>query len=253
MGDLFWNKLAGVVIGGVLLVMVIMELGHTLVPSHGAGELTAENTSYPVDWAALGAGSTGVVEEVETGPVDYSVVLAALDISAGERVFRRCAACHTVDEGGAHGVGPNLWDVVNRARNSIAAFGYSGAIPEGSWTFEALDQFIENPQAYAPGTAMNFRGLSNDEQRYALLGYLRSLSANPAPLPAPPPELQEAVDQLVNELNAGAAAVDDAMATAEDADAGDMAEAMNDDAATAAEAMADEALEEAVEAASDEQ
>jgi len=206
MGDLFWNKVAGVVIGGILVVLVITELGHMLVPSHGEGELTAENTSYPVNWASLGSGSEAAEEEVDTGPVDYGVLLAAADLSAGERVIRRCTSCHSVEEGGPNGTGPALWDVVGRQVASVAGFGYSGNLPAGEWTYEALDHFLTSPASYAPGTAMNFRGLSNPEQRINLIAYLRSLSNNPAALPAPLAAEAPAEDMPMDEAPAEDAA-----------------------------------------------
>ncbi|WP_291841862.1 cytochrome c family protein [Maricaulis sp.] len=205
MGELFWNKVAGVVLATVLGVLAITELGHLLVPSHAAHELTAENTAYPVDWAAIGSGpSTEVVEE---GPTDYGLVLAAADIGAGERAARRCAACHTFNEGGANGVGPNLWGIVNADIANHAGFSYSAALEglEGAWTYAALDAFIENPSGYASGTAMSFRGLGNDDTRLELIAYMRSLSNNPAPLPAPLAD------------TASLRAVDDAMGTAMEA------------------------------------
>lgn len=198
MGELFWNKVAGVVLATVLGVLAITELGHLLVPSHAAHELTAENTAYPVDWAALDSGHSA--EVIEEGPTDYGLVLAAADIGAGERAARRCVACHTFDQGGADGVGPNLWNIVG-ADIASGAFGYSNALQgiEGNWTYEALDAFIESPAGYASGTAMSFRGLGNDDTRLELIAYLRSLSDNPMALPAP----------LVE--TASAEAVDDAM------------------------------------------
>ncbi len=206
MGDLFFNKIAGVVIGTVLAVMGITELGHLLVPSHGAHELTAENTSYPVDWAALEAGGSASEAEVDTGPTDYGALLAAADMGNGERVARRCAACHTFEQGGSNGVGPNLWGVVGADIASHAGFSYSGALTslEGNWTFEALSHFIENPRAYAPGTAMSFNGLRDEAQRMDLLVYLRSLSDNPVPLPDPLPAADE-VSQDVSEMAEDAA------------------------------------------------
>ncbi len=195
MGDLFWNKVAGVIIGCVLVVMVILELGHMLVPSHSKGELTAENTAYPFDWAAIESGSTGAaMEEVDTGPVDFGLLLASADIGAGERVIRRCVSCHSVEEGGANGTGPALWDVVGRAIGGVDGFGYSAALGEmgGEWTYEALYGFLESPANYAPGTTMSFRGLAQQEQRINLIAYLRSLSNNPAALPDPLPAIEEA-------------------------------------------------------------
>ncbi|WP_297730806.1 cytochrome c family protein [uncultured Maricaulis sp.] len=216
MGELFWNKVAGAVLAIVLAVLAITELGHLLVPSHAAHELTAENTAYPVDWAAIGSGpSTEVVEE---GPTDYGLVLAAADIGAGERAARRCAACHTFEQGGANGVGPNLWGIVGADIASHDGFSYSGALEalDGVWTYEALDAFIENPSGYASGTAMSFRGLSNDDTRLELIAYMRSLSDNPMPLPAP---LADA---------APAEAVDDAMGAMDEA-AEDVAEQVQEE------------------------
>lgn len=230
MGDLFFNKVAGVVIGAVLAVMGITELGHLLVPSHAAHELTAENTSYPVDWAALEAGGSGSEAEVDTGPTDYGALLAAADMGNGERVARRCAACHTFEQGGANGVGPNLWGVVGADIAHHDGFSYSDALTslEGNWDFERLSHFIENPSAYAPGTAMSFRGLRDEAQRMDLLVYLRSLSDNPMPLPAPLP----AADEMVEEVSEMAEDAAEAM--------GDMA----DEATDAAAEMAHDATEE---------
>lgn len=199
MGDLFWNKVAGVLIGGVLVVMVIYEFGHIIVPSHGAEELTAENTSYPVDWASLGTVSSGPAEPEDTGPVDYGLLLAAADISAGERVVRRCAACHSFEEGGGNGVGPAMWDVVGRAKNAVAGFGYSGALGDGDWNYESLYLFLERPSAYAPGTSMSFQGLRNQDDRINLIAYLRTLSNNPVPLPDPLPAVEDAVEEVMDE------------------------------------------------------
>ena len=197
MGDLFWNKVAGVLIGAVLAVMAITELGHLLVPSHGAHELTDENTSYPVDWAAIESGG-GEAEPVEEGPTDYGLLLANADISNGERVARRCAACHNFEQGGANGVGPNLWGVVGADIATHAGFSYSGALEalEGEWTYEALNHFIESPASYAPGTAMSFRGLSDEAQRFDLIAYLHSLSDNPLPFPDPLPEESEMTEEV---------------------------------------------------------
>lgn len=238
MGDLFWNKVFGVIIGGVLVVLLIMELGHMLVPSHGADELTAENTAYPVDWDSLGSGATAAVEEEEAGPVDFGTLLAAANIDAGARSFRRCQACHTVDEGGPALQGPNLWEVVNRDIASVAGFNYSGALQDldGGWTFEALYGFIENPRGYAPGTSMSFAGLRDQNDRIDLIAYLRSLSASPAELPAPLAAAEAAVEDAAAEI------VDDAAAAMEDA--ADAAGDMIDDAAETVEDVAEEVTEE---------
>ena len=209
MGDLFWNKVFGVVIGGVLVVIVISQLGGMLVGSHDSLALDEEHVAYPVDWDALGGTGGQDVEEVIEGPTDYGVLLASADLNAGERVARRCASCHTFNEGGATGTGPNLWNTVNRPVASVAGFGYSAALQGlgGDWTYEALDGFLESPRNYANGTAMSFAGLRNEADRINLIAYMRSLSNNPAPLPAP---LAAAIDAVEDTAGETAAQVEDA-------------------------------------------
>lgn len=246
MGDLFWNKVAGVVIGGILVVLLIMELGHMLVPSHAADELTAENTAYPVDWANLGSGATAAAEEEEAGPVDFGTLLAAASVDSGARSFRRCQACHTVDEGGGALQGPNLYEIVNRDVASVAGFNYSGTLQdlEGSWTYEALYGFIENPRGYAAGTSMSFAGLRDETARIDLIAYLRSLSANPAALPAPLAAVEEAAAEVMDEAAAGMEDAADAAGDMMDEAAADAVETVDDTVEDVAEDVTEEGGEE---------
>ena len=118
-------------------------------------------------------------------PEPLGVRLADASAEAGERVFRQCAACHTVEQGGAARVGPPLWEVLGRDVAAVGGFGYSAALQgiEGEWTYDKLDHFLENPRGWAPGTSMAFAGLRRPEDRAAMLLYLRSLAAEPQPLP----------------------------------------------------------------------
>lgn len=112
-------------------------------------------------------------------------LLANADLKRGKRVFNKCKACHTVTEGGKNGIGPNLWNIVNRAPGAVAGFKYSSALAGLSakpWTYENLDAFLKKPRDYAKGTKMTFAGLKKDSDRAHLIAYLRSLSASPAPL-----------------------------------------------------------------------
>ncbi|WP_417482334.1 c-type cytochrome [Maricaulis sp.] len=235
MGDLFFNKIAGVVIGGILIILVITELGHMLVKSHAPEELTAENTIYPVDWAALEGGAASSAEAVVEGPTDYGLLLAAADAGAGERIARRCQSCHTFENGGADGTGPHLWGVVGRLVASAPGFNYSGALNElgGNWGYEELNGFLERPAAYAPGTNMTFAGLRDEGQRMDLIAYLRSLSDSPMALPDPLPAADEAMDAETIET-----AMDDAVTDAADAVA--PAEVPVDDMAAPEEQPAEE-------------
>jgi cytochrome c len=113
-------------------------------------------------------------------------MLAAADLAAGEKVAKKCKACHSFDEGGPNKIGPNLWDVVAKPIAGKEGYKFSDALSSRSgeaWTYEALDAFLENPKGWAPGTKMSFAGIKKPEQRAALIAYLRSLSGSPAPLP----------------------------------------------------------------------
>ena len=107
--------------------------------------------------------------------------LADLDPANGQAAARACQGCHTLDEGGAARVGPNLWGIVGRQIGSAEGYDYSDALKAKSgdtWTLEALDQFILNPRGFAPGTKMGYGGMKRDEQRLELLAYLRTLGGD---------------------------------------------------------------------------
>ena len=97
---------------------------------------------------------------------------------------RLCGSCHTFNEGGRSGVGPNLYGVVGASHGHVQAFNYSAAIKgkEGPWTYDQLNAWLASPRAYAPGNRMAFPGISNAQQRADVIAYLRSISPNaPAP------------------------------------------------------------------------
>lgn len=113
-------------------------------------------------------------------------LLAAADVASGESIAKKqCVSCHTFNEGGKAGVGPNLYGVVGMERGRMAGFNYSNAIKgkPGPWTFEDLNAWIAKPGLFAPGTRMTFQGLKSPQQRADIIVYLRSLSAKPVPLP----------------------------------------------------------------------
>ncbi len=115
---------------------------------------------------------------------DVMSMLASADAGKGASVFKKCKACHTPDQGGANRVGPNLWDIVGRAKGSAAGYKYSDAMMSkgGAWTLADLDGFLAKPKAFLPGTKMGFFGIKETADRAALIAYLNSLSATPKPL-----------------------------------------------------------------------
>jgi cytochrome c len=102
----------------------------------------------------------------------------AQDLEAGQRVFNQCRACHTVNQGGRNGVGPNLHGVFGRAAGAVEGFRYSARMRERAagglvWTEENLAAYIADPKAVVPGGSMSFVGLRQAEQRANLLAWLR--------------------------------------------------------------------------------
>lgn len=117
---------------------------------------------------------------------DIDAALTAADPARGERVFKKCAACHTIEQGGAKKVGPNLYDVVNGPVAAADGFKYSDALIEygGEWTLKRLDAFLTKPKDEVKGTKMSFAGLKKEEDRADLIVYLNTFSDNPLSLGA---------------------------------------------------------------------
>ena len=116
---------------------------------------------------------------------DVLIMLASAGASKGAKMFSKCKAYHTVENGGKNKVGPNLWDIVGRAKASAGGFAYSGALKKmnGEWSYGNLDTFLAKPKDFVPGTKMVFAGLNKAGHRAAMLAYLRSLSDAPKALP----------------------------------------------------------------------
>jgi cytochrome c len=181
---MFFNKIAAAGLVALLLFFGLPQLAIALRGGHhgGAHEEGAHPfPQYPIAYAAGDAAGGQAAE-----PVAFSALLAAADPKAGERRAGLCKSCHTFEKGGANGTGPNLWGVVGAAVASHAGYSYSGALKAagGDWNFDRLSAFLENSQAYVPGTAMVQR-FPKAEQRAELVAYLNTLSDSPLPLPAP--------------------------------------------------------------------
>ena len=132
-----------------------------------------------------GAGAEAETAAVVEGP-PLGELLAAADLGAGEKAIKKCTACHTFDNGGAHKIGPNLWNIVERPIAGAEGFAFSSALQDRgaeTWSYDNLDGFLAKPKDWAPGTKMSFAGLRKAGQRADLLAYLRTLSDTPVPLP----------------------------------------------------------------------
>ena len=106
---------------------------------------------------------------------------AAQDAEAGQRVFNQCRACHSINEGGRNGVGPNLHGIIGRKAGSSEGFRYSASLREKAeggltWNEETLRAYLANPKAVIPAGSMSYPGLRNEQQLNDLLAYLKANS-----------------------------------------------------------------------------
>jgi cytochrome c len=170
-------------IAGWALFAGIVGLGLSSISSHYFGA-DKPHRPHHLGYVIEGVEAEGGAEE---GP-PLATLLAAADVTKGETVFAKCTSCHTINAGGAAGIGPNLHGVMGTAIGSHApGFAYSEALKShgGNWTWENMDAWLKSPKAFANGTKMTFAGLGKAEDRAALLLYLNSQGSN-LPLPAAP-------------------------------------------------------------------
>ena len=167
-----FTKILGAVCGALLIFLMGNWAAETLyhVGASGHGDEEGHQMGYVIE---TGATESAEAEEAE---VDVAALIAAADAGKGEKVFSKCKACHKLDDG-ANGTGPHLFGVVNRVVDSVAGFGYSGALEAVAevWDYEHLFGFLENPKKYAPGTKMGFAGLKKPEDRANLIAYLETI------------------------------------------------------------------------------
>jgi len=131
--------------------------------------------------ASAASDSKNVVEE----KVDIVQLLALGDLVHGEKIFKKCSACHMIASGGKNMIGPNLWSVIGRTAGSVSDYKYSKAMVAYAkqWSFEEMNSYLIKPQAYIKGTKMAFAGLRKEKDRASVILYLNSKSASPKPLP----------------------------------------------------------------------
>ncbi len=176
-----FNKIIGALLGAVFVMFSVALVSDAIFASPAP-----EKPGFIVEAVEEEAGAGGPAAPTEE-PI--AVRLASADATAGQAVEKKCAACHTIENGGANKVGPNLWNIVNRPVASHEGFAYSGAIKEFSqggtvvWDYDHLDKFLTSPKGLIKGTAMGFAGLKNPTERANLIAYMRTFSDSPAPLP----------------------------------------------------------------------
>tara|TARA_B100000035_G_C20957872_1_gene535083 strand:- start:604 stop:1140 length:537 start_codon:yes stop_codon:yes gene_type:complete len=131
------------------------------------------------------ASTLSASEVVEEKKVDIAALMALGDAISGEKIFKKCAACHSINKGGAHKIGPALYNVVGRKIGGEAEYKYSKALVEYNkeWNFEELNGFLLKPSKWIKGTKMAYAGLRKEEDRASIIKYLNQNSDSPLQLP----------------------------------------------------------------------
>ena len=167
----FSNTVFGWVLAGGIAAVGLSIAGSKFYKSE-----TPEKPGFVIEAAEAAGGA-------EAGP-SLNTLLASADVAAGEKVFAKCVACHTITPGGAAGVGPNVHGILGKGV-AAGSFAYSPGLKAigGTWTFEQMDAWLANPKKFAEGTKMSFAGLSKGEDRANVIAYMNAQGSN-LPLPA---------------------------------------------------------------------
>ncbi len=145
-----------------------------------------EIAGYKVEVSENGTSGQIVDDKTEqVEEVDISSLLALGDLTHGEKVFKKCSACHSINKGGENKIGPALYNVLGRQVGGVSNYKYSSALVEygKSWTFEEMNGFLKKPATYIKGTKMAFAGLRKEKDRASVIIYLNQNSDSPIPLP----------------------------------------------------------------------
>ena len=171
------NKIFAAVLVAVLLVFGIGKISDIIFHVE-----KPRVQGYKVE---VKVGSTTATLAKADGQVDISALLALGTLDHGKKIFKKCAACHSINQGGKNKIGPALYSIVGRTVGSISDYKYSKALISygKEWTFEELNGFLLKPSSWIKGNKMGFVGLKKEEDRASIILYLNENSDNPKPLP----------------------------------------------------------------------
>ncbi|MBB4619060.1 c-type cytochrome [Sphingomonas abaci] len=175
--DLKTNTIAGWALGAAAVALGTAIASGMIFEGHRPDKM-----GYPIEGVEEAGAGGGAAE------VPIASLLPTADVAKGAEVFKKCAACHTINQGGANGVGPNLYATLGEAiAQGKGGFAFSDALKSvgGTWNFENMNAWLTSPRKFAPGTKMTFAGLSNPQDRANVIAYLNAQGSN-LPLPAAP-------------------------------------------------------------------
>jgi len=173
------NKIVAAILLVVLIVVGIGKISDVIFRVE-----KPKTPGYVVEVTQVADSSNSTSKEIG-GEVDMSSLMAMGDIVSGEKIFKKCVACHSIVKGGKNKIGPKLYNVVGRSVGSVSDYKYSKALAGygKSWTFEELNGFLLKPATWIKGTKMAYAGLKKEEDRASIIKYLNQNSDNPQALP----------------------------------------------------------------------
>tara|TARA_Y100001958_G_scaffold41024_1_gene27027 strand:- start:82 stop:624 length:543 start_codon:yes stop_codon:yes gene_type:complete len=174
------NKIIAAVLLVALLVIGIGKLSNVIFHVE-----KPKTPGYAIDVEQAVVKTAESSSETMEEKIDIAALIAMGDVATGEKVFKKCAACHSIVKGGKNNIGPALYNVVGRKVGVINDYKYSKALSGygKEWTFEELNGYLIKPAKWIKGTKMAFAGLRKEKDRASVILYLNQNSDNPLPLP----------------------------------------------------------------------
>ena len=173
------NKIIAAVLMVALLIIGISKISKIVFYVE-----KPKKPGYAVEVEQVTSASASTAEVIEK-QVDIAALMAMGDLASGEKIFKKCAACHSIVKGGKNKIGPALYNIVGRKVGGVSDYKYSKALSsyDKSWTFEELNGFLLKPAKWIKGTKMAYAGLRKEKDRASVIKYLNQSSDNPQPLP----------------------------------------------------------------------
>ena len=173
------NKIIAAILMVALLVIGIGKISNVIFYVE-----KPKTPSYVVEVEQVASTSTST-ENTAVEKIDISSLMTMGDVVAGKKIFKKCAACHSITKGGKNKIGPALYNVVGRKVGEVTDYKYSKALAayDKEWNFEELNGFLTKPAKYIKGTKMAYAGLKKEKDRASIIKYLNQNSDSPVPLP----------------------------------------------------------------------
>ena len=174
------NKIIVSIVFAIILVLGINKVTEVIFYVE-----KPEKSAYQVANINTDSSTTSTETSSESSePGNIMAVFASTNSVEGAKIFKKCAACHSIAEGGANKIGPALWGVIGRQAGSIPDYKYSKAMAAygKKWSFEEMNGFLIKPKDWIKGTKMAFAGLKNEKDRAAVILYMNENTNSPLPL-----------------------------------------------------------------------